>query len=242
MAESAPLLEERHEELEGQTNAPSERTPPRPVYFKILTIITVGLSAVTLGLLIANHIIIRNAPFTGFYWSTLDANVGLEQFVLVSLIFSIINLLVNFPIPLNMIVDIVLAPAMISWAVRLIIAFPNGWCRELNRYPGPGMPYPYPETDPKCKDWELVAKILTGVVAGLGGILGLVYIILLILRGVALFRSKFWKKPIGLNFPSGQISLEISLKFLRQEGGATENTVGQTAEASSSSGHGPVYL
>ncbi|KDR79677.1 hypothetical protein GALMADRAFT_243753 [Galerina marginata CBS 339.88] len=86
---------------------------------------------------------------------------------------------------------------------------------------------------------------MTCIAAGLGALLGLVYITLLTLRGAALFRSKFWKRPNALRFPAGQISLKISLKFksLRQEGGATGDTVGQSAEASSSSsGHGPLYL
>ncbi|KDR79676.1 hypothetical protein GALMADRAFT_1247342 [Galerina marginata CBS 339.88] len=93
-SESAPLLEdpERHAELEEQPNAESnapsdsdgERTPT-PTYFKILSTITLGLSAVTLGLLIVNHIIIRYAPFTGYYWNTLEATVALGQWVRVFL-------------------------------------------------------------------------------------------------------------------------------------------------------------
>ncbi|KDR77869.1 hypothetical protein GALMADRAFT_224324 [Galerina marginata CBS 339.88] len=234
MAESAPLLEERHEELAGQFNAPSQSTPT-PVYFRILKIITVGLSAVTLGLLLVNHIIVRYAPFTGYYWNTLEASVALGQLALVSLIFSIINPLVNFPTLLNLIIDIVLAHAIFSSVNRLLNAFPTEWCRD--RYPNP-----YPEPNPKCKDWELAMKVLIAVAAGLGAILGLVYISLLVLRAVAVFRSKFWKRPIALNFPTGQISLEISLKFLRQEGGATENTMGRSTEASSPPSHGPLHL
>ncbi|KDR77867.1 hypothetical protein GALMADRAFT_209383 [Galerina marginata CBS 339.88] len=227
MAESAPLLEEHHGEFEAQTNVSSEKAPP-PFYFKILTIITFLFSVVTLGLLIANHIIIRHAPFNGYTWATQDATKGLGKFVFVSVIFSVINLLVNFPILLNVIVDVVLASGIISWVFRLVDAFPNSWCRDP--FPRPGIPYPEP--DPKCQDWTLVVKILTGIAAGLGGILGLVYITLLVLRSVALIRSKFWKRPIALNFPTGKISLEISLKLLRQEGGSPGNAGGQSAEAS----------
>jgi len=176
---------------------------------------------------------------------------------------------------LNLIVDIVFASGVITSVFRLIDGLPGDWCRPPYRYPGGNIPEP----NPKCKDWMLVAKILTGVAAGLGGILGyvlfhnissatrnthhrfislfttlhrelntdlrfysLVYLTLLVLRTIVVIRSKLWRRLLTLHLPAGQVSLEISLRLLRQEHGATGNPVGHGAEASSSSAHGPVYL
>jgi hypothetical protein len=78
-----------------------------------------------------------------------------------------------------MIVDVVLAVGIIQWVVRLLIAFPdnhnNNWCQIQYGYPRPGNPNPEPILPhPKCEGWKLVLKILIGIAAGFGGIVGYV--------------------------------------------------------------------
>lgn len=234
MAESAPLLDESHVEHEDYPNLCTEKPP---TYLTILTIIALILSVVTVALLIANFIIAIEAPFTSYPWAARGACQTLGIWVFVSLIVSFINVLVNLPMLLNLIVDIVFASGVITCVFHLIDELPGDWCRQY-RYPGDNIPEP----NPKCKDWMLVVKILTGVAAGLGGILGFVYLTLLVLRTIIVIRSKLWRRLLTLYLPAGQVSFEIKLRFLRQEHGATGNPVGQGAEASSSSAHGPVYL
>jgi len=88
--------------------------------------------------------------------------------VFVSLIVSLINVLVNLPMLINLIVDIVFASGIITQVPSLIGGLWDGWCRPRYQYPGDDIPEP----NPKCKYWMLVSKILTGIAAGLGGILG----------------------------------------------------------------------
>jgi hypothetical protein len=252
MAESTPLLNDidentrhidtRTDEFEAQTNLLAETTPAsahfKP-FIRILIIITLVLSTLTVALLIANYIIVRHAPFGWYTWDAQEASKTLAIFLFVSLVFSVINILANFPILLNIIVDVVLAAGVIQWVVRLLIAFPDSnWCRIQYPYPRPGYPTPEPiPPHPKCEDWKLVVKILTGIAGGFGGIIGVIYVGLLVLRSIAIFRTKFWKRPLAWTFPTGKISLEISLKVLKQESATTGN-VGQ----SGSGVHGPVYL
>ena len=43
---------------------------------------------------------------------------------------------------------------------------------------------------------------------------------LLILRVMAGFRSRFWTRGVPWRFPAGQITIEFTIKVLRQNGGA----------------------
>ncbi|KDR78793.1 hypothetical protein GALMADRAFT_244346 [Galerina marginata CBS 339.88] len=243
MAESTPLLDDTDEvgprivnDNEAQANFPAEQTHA-PAYFKILIVINLIVSAITLALVIANYIVIKPASFGYFYkaWNARESSKTLGIWIFVSLIFSVINVLVNFPILLNVIVDVVLSAGIIASVFGLVNVFPDSsWCRKYD--PGNPRPGPFP-VDPKCAHEILVVvKILTGTAVGFGAIVGLVYLVLLILRSIAIIRTNFWKKPLALTFPTGQLTLEISLKLLRQESATT-----QSAEASGS-GHGPLYL
>jgi len=252
MAESTPLLNDidentrhidtRTDEFEAQTNLLAETTPAsahfKP-FIRILIIITLVLSTLTVALLIANYIIVRHAPFGWYTWDAQEASKTLAIFLFVSLVFSVINILANFPILLNVIVDVVLAPGIITWVFNLIDGFPDSnWCSPGRPRPGRPVPMPAPQPHPKCADWKLVVQILMGIAAGLAGIVGVIYLGLLVFRSIAIFRTKFWKRPVAWTFPTGQLSVEVSIKLLKQQ---SEN-VGQSAEASSSSGHGPVHL
>ncbi|KAF8804234.1 hypothetical protein BYT27DRAFT_7194664 [Phlegmacium glaucopus] len=164
MMESAPLLSDidprpdSNDEFEAQTNVAAQKTQASS-YFKrpiqILIIFTLIFSALPVVLLIANHIILKHAPFGYTTRWAKEATKELGRVMFVSLIFSIINALVNFPILLNMIVDVVLTAFIIPGVVHILQAFPNSsWC---------GM---YPRR--KCEFWKLVVKILIGISAGFG--------------------------------------------------------------------------
>ncbi|KAF8812030.1 hypothetical protein BYT27DRAFT_6430750 [Phlegmacium glaucopus] len=116
--------------------------------------------------------------------------------------------------------------------------FPDSyWCRIQIGYPNPGENLPHP----KCNDWKSAVTILMGIAASFGGIVGLIHVALLVLRSVAILRTKFWKRPLASIFSTGQISLKISMNILSRESATTGNTqdVGQGAEAG---GRGPLYL
>jgi hypothetical protein len=91
--------------------------------------------------------------------------------MLVSLIFSIINFLVDVPILLNLIVDIVLTATVFPSVFFLLDSLPDSfWCQIRFNYPYPGENLPHP----KCKDWKLAVTILMGTAATFGGIIGYV--------------------------------------------------------------------
>ncbi|KAF8804236.1 hypothetical protein BYT27DRAFT_7107867 [Phlegmacium glaucopus] len=249
MTESAPLLSDIDpridiNEFDARTNVPAQKTQASS-YFKrpiqILIIFTLIFSALPVVLLITNHFILKHAPLGYNTWSAKEATKELGKVMFVSLIFSIINALVNFPILLNMILDVVLTAYIIPGVVHILQALPNSsWCAIMRQYPWPGNPNPQPiYPHPKCDIWKLVVTILIGISAGSGIIVSVIYLTLLLLRSIAVFRSKLWKRPLTWTIPSGQLSLEIKLNFLKQEGVTTGN-VGQSSEADVR--HGPVYL
>jgi hypothetical protein len=236
MAEATPLLADIDENT-AHIDDEFEKTPASAHFkrlIRVLTIIAVVLSAVTVALLIANYIIFRHAPLRYYNWDAKDATKKLGTFMFITLVLSVINVFVNLPILLNIIVDIILAAGIIPRVIRLIRSMSTNWCKR--GYIRPGIPAPEPH--PKCEDWKLVVKILMGTAAGLGIIVFAIYLGLLILRSIALIRTKFWKRPATWTFPTGQLSFEVSIKLLKQETG----NVGQSAEAGPSSGHGPLHL
>jgi hypothetical protein len=108
--------------------------------------------------------------------------------MIVSLLFSILNILVNLPTLFNVIVDLLLVACIIPLVTHFIDVFPNNqWCQIVYRYPGTPKHEPI-YLDPKCGDWRLVAKIMMGITAGFGGILRLVDLLLLIVIRVILTR------------------------------------------------------
>ncbi|KAF8812031.1 hypothetical protein BYT27DRAFT_7183188, partial [Phlegmacium glaucopus] len=176
MVESSPLLDDSNRNLddnfEAQTNVPVGS------YFKrliqSLIIITLILSALTLLLLIANYVILKRVapiPSPDYRSQRIEySSKELAKFVLVSLVFSTINVLVDLPILLNLIVDIVLAACLIPRVFLLLDTLPDSyWCPIPNGYP-----YPYPYPHQKCKDWKSVVTILMGIAASFGAIVGYV--------------------------------------------------------------------
>lgn len=69
----------------------------------------------------------------------------------------------------------------------------------------------------------------------------IIYFLLLILRAIALIKSKFWRRFFGSNFRlgPGEISLTFSLKFSRPQDVEQHN---DGEEAGPSSGRGAVYI
>jgi hypothetical protein len=91
--------------------------------------------------------------------------------MLVSLVFSTINVLVVFPILLNLIVDIVLTATVFPSVFFLIDTLPDSsWCQIQHQFPIPGDRLPHP----KCKDWKSAVTILMVIAATFGGIVGYV--------------------------------------------------------------------
>jgi len=240
MAETTPFLDDIGDNNHNNHNDDAQRGvhgewTPASAYFKRpikgLNIITIVSSALTVTLLIANYIVIACAPFR--YYSgqwTQSITSELAIWIFMSFAFAVTNVLVNVPILINIIFDIVL-PAIITPGVfRFLEALPNyNWC-QISNDPWPN---PQPNPPPECESWKLVVTVLMGVAAGFGGIVCISYMVLLLLRSIAVIKTKFWKRSLSWPFPPGEITLQFSIKVLRQENPSTSNGsgVGQSTEA-----------
>ena len=93
----------------------------------------------------------------------------------VSLVFSIINVVVNFPILFNLIVDVVLTPFIILRVDRFINSLPASyyWCQNGPIYPQPGLPQDQP-IPLNCGHWKTVVTVLMAIIASFGGIIAYV--------------------------------------------------------------------
>ncbi|KAF8902879.1 hypothetical protein CPB84DRAFT_1846007 [Gymnopilus junonius] len=137
----------------------------------------------------------------------------------------------DFPILLNMIVDVVLTTFTIVNVVRFIGSFPeSSWCRSWIQYPS-RKPI---SSHPKCGHWKTVSTVLMGIIAAFSILLATVFVIRLLLRSIALYRTKFWKRGLYMTLPTGEITFQISLKMLKKEG-AKSSTESEAL-------HGPVHL
>ncbi|KDR77662.1 hypothetical protein GALMADRAFT_245788 [Galerina marginata CBS 339.88] len=66
--------------------------------------------------------------------------------------------------------------------------------------------------------------------AGFTLIICIIYVVQLFLRGLAIYRTKLWKRPLSWALPS-EIDIHFTMRVRRQEG-----------ESAEGSEHGPVYL
>lgn len=224
--ETSPLLAPEGESSNGAA-APEIVTfpsldPPIPAreYFKrpIKTITSLILIAALIDfvLVVGTDIIAYWGPFSsGYKWGTTSYLEYLGIWIFVTLIVAILNTKYAIHILLNIIFDIILAIAVISNASSLISyqGWPDyGWCGTPG-YHQPGTPLP----PSNCKPWKLALQILVGIAAGFGGIVGIAQLILFVLRVVAGFRTKFWKRPLGLFFPTGELTVSLTIKVLKQQ-------------------------
>jgi len=234
MTESAPLLDTIDDStphvVEAQTNGYSKRTPAsayfRPV-IKILATVTFVLSVLTIALLIDTYVIVKNAPL-GYYsnrWQTEQSTKSLAKSMSIPLVVSGISALLNFPILLNVVVEILVLALIIPRVVDLFGGLPKSdWCRPPTGWPGER---PVPAN---CLQWKLVITILMGFIAGFTLVVCIIYAIQLLLRAIAIFKTKLWKTPLSRVLPR-EITINFSMRVLRQE-----------EESDSVSRHGPVYL
>ncbi|KAH9474634.1 hypothetical protein JR316_0013098 [Psilocybe cubensis] len=239
MAESAPLLDQSHDE--NNNHAIGSSQPSRSVTRKLQTT-TLLLSVVALGVVIANFIVLRNAPL-GQYgsWQAEDSTRGLAIWLLVSVISSIVCIAVTFPLLINVIADAVLASGVLVWAIAIVTSLPTAeWCRRFKypHYPSPDPPEELPPL-PKCEETKIIIRWLMVAGGVIGIIVGVIYIALAVIRSIAILRSKFWRSG-SFTLGNGEITFQISLKIRRGDGATS---VEQTLDdAGPSSGRGPLHI
>ncbi|KAL5327567.1 hypothetical protein ACEPPN_005267 [Leptodophora sp. 'Broadleaf-Isolate-01'] len=198
----------------------------RPI--KALTIVLVIFSALTVMLAIASFVMIQVAPFKGYIYSAREVLKDLGICTFVALILSIVMIFIQLPIFFSLVIDIVFPILILIYSGNI---FGNGWpdanwCYEY--YREPRIP------NPKCLHMRDIVRILMGVTGGLGFVTGILFLVILLLRVIAISRTKFWKKGVGFGCPTGQYTFSVTLGVMKQ--GAPKFEVPRTRESAEGSG------
>ncbi|KUJ08956.1 uncharacterized protein LY89DRAFT_676334 [Mollisia scopiformis] len=230
-SESTPLLSEPAQAVEATDSAvdsapqtEDEATLPSSAHFqrprKLLTILALICSIITGSLLIAIHVMLTMHVFSFNFWDQMEAINNMGFLIFLSLLFAPINLIWNFPVVFNILLDPYLAVSIITWASNMISAWPGDiWCVERDYYGKK----PDLDKGPVCHSMLLAVRIVIGIAAGFAMIVAVCHTVLFLLRIVALWKTKFWKRPMP--FPTGSITLEVSIKVQRQERGEVQPVV-----------------
>ena len=177
------------------------------------------------------------------------------------IVISGINTFIVLPILLNVVADIVLLAYTIPKVVHLIAAIPNSgsqWCEPWS-YPGQPTPLPDPDCPYWKSVMTILTAISAGFTLLLWYVpfytnsahhlrifwrashrqsntnqlfISIIFAVQLLLRGVAIYRTKLWKIRLSSILPR-EIDIHFRMRVLRQEEESAEG---------SASGRGPVYL
>jgi len=136
-----------------------------------------------------------------------------------SLILSTLLIFLQLPVIISFIINLILAILILIYAGNI---FGGGWYKTdwCPIYYRPGYPN---NPDAHCRHLQVAVKVLIGVGSGLGFLVGLLYIVLLSLRIIALSRSRSWGQTSVRNsgkrtsiFPEGEYTLQFTLKGLKK--------------------------
>ncbi|KAG4438623.1 hypothetical protein IFR05_005906 [Cadophora sp. M221] len=236
-SENTPFLadNDHNDEVNRQDGDDYEASPaktPANSHFKrsikALTIVLVIFSALTVMLAIASFVMIQVSSFKGYIYGAREVLKDLGICAFVALILSIVMTFIQLPIFFSLVIDIVFPILILVYSGNI---FGNGWpdanwCYEYYREPR--------TQDPKCLHMRDIVRILMGVTGGLGFVTGTLFLVILLLRVIAISRTKFWKRGVGFGCPTGQYTFSVTLGVMKQ--GAPKFEVSRTRESADRSG------
>ncbi|KAH8812917.1 hypothetical protein F5884DRAFT_856209 [Xylogone sp. PMI_703] len=220
-SETTPFLADsgHDDNYDGEESHPISTTNPssyfrRPI--KLLTSIITFHCLAIIGVLIASAILIRAGDFQYTYSSKASIR-DLAICLFVNSLLSAPTLFLDIPIIINMAVNIAMSIVIIVFSAKML---DDGWpdesfCRSWRREPPYG---PLPEK-PECIEARKPIRIMMGVSAAAGLITGILILTVLLLRLVAISKSKFWE---GNKFsmprwnPTG-FTVQITLSVIPRE-------------------------
>ncbi|KAE8440503.1 hypothetical protein EG329_007414 [Mollisiaceae sp. DMI_Dod_QoI] len=209
LADTTHIVETHDTTLNAPSTSDDVASLPVSAHFprtrKMLSILILIASAITIILIAPTRIlVIKLGSFNYFHGELLFYTMQLLFLMMSTSALATINLIWNFPIFLNIIFDVYI---IYQICVRMLVlpALPNEyWCRPIN----PPPIFRKPECDAKL----LALQILLGFVIGLASVVALGHLVLLVLRNIAVERTKFWRRTGAWPFPPGQITCEVSIK------------------------------
>jgi len=253
--ENTPFLaDNEHNDTYDETDSDVVKVSPANANFrvplKILTSFSSVLSFLIFGLLIASYVFI----ITGQFQSTYDAQRTVRDLAIclfVNLILSAPTIFLQIPILINIAVNIAMSIVILFFSIKM---FSEGWptenfCRRWHYYAyDPHSPYRKPQLLPEtweCTHGRTNVRIMMGVCAGVGIVIGLLILTKLLLRLTALARTKFWKgkkfgNPAGLGWkPSGfGFTVQFSFSIVPYDNQCSSSNKDTQAVASNTSGDG----
>ncbi|MCJ1475146.1 hypothetical protein MMC13_003806 [Lambiella insularis] len=213
--ESTPLLA-------SETGGASSTVPPRSRTTYVLTILSLVFSLSTLVFLGVAGLILRIAAPTYYSWNyeffeALPAVITLAILSFFISAFNVTRLRANrptAPLGLSLILDLIISFYVVSSGVMGLSAIVNRYdydCHYRNGSPS--------EVD-DCLTRVLPAKVFAAIAFGTAIALGVDHLVLFVMRCRAVYLTKFWKRP--WHFPTGQFTVEFTVKLLRQTQEGTE--------------------
>ncbi|KAE9362948.1 hypothetical protein N431DRAFT_390431 [Stipitochalara longipes BDJ] len=207
-SEGTPFLSDNdHQDTHDEPEDDYVKPLPANSHFKQpLRILAAVISLLSLGVgivLIAAIIFAKTGPFEHVYHTTEEAR-DLAICAFMNFVLSTPTIFFQAPILINMAVHIAMSIVMLVFSEQV---FRRGWPDEYwcRRWEPQKPPYIKP---PKLLNptWECIKarrdlRVMIGVSAGVGYLIGLLILTLLTLRVAALFRTKFWEGRRRPSFP-----------------------------------------
>ncbi|KAH8599471.1 hypothetical protein B0O99DRAFT_611109 [Bisporella sp. PMI_857] len=199
MSENTPFLADS--EHDGGESHPI-KTRSANAHFKpalkLITILNSLFSILIFALLIVTYVMLRTGPFLYTYDSR-DAVRDLAIVLFVNFILATPTIFLAFPIWINLANQFAMSIVVLVFSGKI---FGRGWpdssfCR---RWSGPPDYRELPGTY-ECRHAKGVIEILMAVAGGVSFIIGLFLLTILLLRFVAVSRTKFWNN-INIKSPN----------------------------------------
>ncbi|RDW91788.1 hypothetical protein BP5796_01182 [Coleophoma crateriformis] len=236
--ENTPFLADNDHsgDYEGGESYSSKSTPvnahfKRPL--RIVKSVVTLLSLLTTILVVVCYIFVQNGPFEYIRSTTAQlvplgitllgcgskiANAGSFQLF--------VNLLLSLPAVFLQL------PILINLSIEIAMSIVTRWNRDEVRWT------PLPDT-PACVEGRNVIRIMMGVAGGVSFIIGFMILAMLLLRLVALARSKFWEGKTFATFRGpwmspGTYTVQFTMSIVKKDPSGEDTGVkGKAAERQS---------
>jgi len=215
-------------------NAPANAYFKRPI--RILTSITSLLSILIFGLLIASIVLLKMGPFNYTYGS-IDTARDLAICLFVNFLLTTPTIFFQLPILITIAFNIAMSIVALVFSSYV---FANGWpnsnfCYRYDRGPPPDYRFtPLPETR-ECRESRRTIQIILAVAAGSGILIGILILATLLLRVLALAKTRFWEDKAKIFGKTGWkptgFTVQFTLSILPHD--ATAKAAPVAAESSS---------
>jgi len=190
---------------------------PANTHFKrplrILSAINSMVSGLTFALLIATIILIQSGPYY-YTYDAVNACRDLAITIGINFIFAIPAIFIDIPIWLNLASNLALSIVAFVFSANI---FGRGWpdssfCR---RWAGPPN-YGQLPAEPKCLEGRSVIMVCMAVAGGVGMLVGLLLLTSLLLRIIAVARTKLWQQMQwkGMSWNHTGFTVQFTLSVL----------------------------